>query len=48
VIPLSEKPKLERLYEKYGVGPKEVEDPESEEIIRPSPAGGLGDFDKGV
>jgi hypothetical protein len=48
VIPLSEKPKLDRLYEKYGIGSREVEEPESEEIIRPSPSGGLGDFDKGV
>lgn len=48
LIPLSEKPKLERLYEKYGIGSKEVDEPESEEIIRPSPVGGLGDFDKGA
>ncbi len=30
VISLSERPKLDRLYEKYGVGSKEVEEPEAE------------------
>ena len=30
VIPLSEKPKLDRLYEKYGIGAKEAEEPEVE------------------
>jgi hypothetical protein len=30
VISLSERPKLDRLYEKYGVGSKEVEEPETE------------------
>jgi hypothetical protein len=28
LIPLSEEPKLDRLYEKYGIGSKEVEEPE--------------------
>jgi hypothetical protein len=28
VIPLSEQPKLERLYEKYGINPKETDEPE--------------------
>lgn len=31
VIPPSEKPKLERLYEKYGIGPKEMAEPDAEE-----------------
>src|SRR6266542_2544453 len=30
LIPLSEKPKLDRLYEKYGIGSKEAEEPEAE------------------
>jgi hypothetical protein len=31
VVPLSEKPKLDRLYEKYGVSSKEVEESEPDE-----------------
>jgi hypothetical protein len=31
VIPISEKPKLDRLYEKYGVGAKEAEEPDGGE-----------------
>jgi hypothetical protein len=31
VIPLSEDPKLERLYEKYGISAKEAEETDSEE-----------------
>ena len=31
VIPLTEQPKLERLYEKYGISPKESEEPEPEQ-----------------
>ena len=31
VIPLSEQPKLGRLYEKYGIGAKEAEEPEANE-----------------
>ena len=31
LIPLSEEPKLDRLYEKYGIGSKEVEEPENQE-----------------
>lgn len=34
VIPLSEKPKLDRLYEKYGVGAKEAEEPDGGEASR--------------
>jgi hypothetical protein len=30
VVPLSEKPKLDRLYEKYGIGSKEADEPEAE------------------
>jgi len=37
VIPLSEKPKLDRLYEKYGVGSKEVEEPENQEYSHEPP-----------
>jgi hypothetical protein len=53
VIPLSERPKLERLYEKYGVSSKETEEePAAEDVAALSaPAGGLGglgDFEKGV
>ena len=32
VIPLSEQPKLDRLYEKYGTAPKELEEPETESL----------------
>jgi hypothetical protein len=32
VVPLSEQPKLERLYEKYGISPKETEEPGAEQI----------------
>src|SRR5947199_2835251 len=39
VIPLSEKPKLERLYEKYGIGPKEGEEPEADESHTYEPVG---------
>src|SRR5262249_222037 len=46
VIPLTEKPKLERLYEKYGVSVKEVEEPEERENYSDVLfAGGLGDID---
>jgi hypothetical protein len=49
VIPLSEKPKLERLYEKYGLGPKEAEESETEEpsIERRVDMGDVGDFERG-
>jgi hypothetical protein len=35
VIPISERPKLERLYEKYGIGDKDLEpaEPEGEEVV---------------
>ena len=32
VIPLSEKPKLDRLYEKYGIGPKDFEETDAEQL----------------
>lgn len=53
VIPLSEQPKLDRLYEKYGVNSKETEEePATEDVPALSaPAGGLGgrgDFEKGI
>ena len=32
VIPISEQPKLDRLYEKYGTAPKELEEPEAESL----------------
>jgi hypothetical protein len=32
VIPISEQPKLERLYEKYGISPKETDEAEAEHI----------------
>jgi hypothetical protein len=35
VIPLTEQPKLERLYEKYGISPKESEEPEPEQTAAP-------------
>ena len=35
VIPLTEQPKLERLYEKYGISPKESEEPEPEQTAVP-------------
>lgn len=41
VIPPSEKPKLERLYEKYGIGPKESTEPDAEEM-RPATHDPLG------
>src|SRR5437867_9886791 len=31
VVPLSERPKLDRLYEKYGIGAKEAEEPDADE-----------------
>jgi hypothetical protein len=37
LIPLSEEPKLDRLYEKYGIGSKEVEDPENQEYAYEPP-----------
>src|SRR5947207_13453305 len=37
VIPLSEKPKLDRLYEKYGIGAKEAEEPEADETYSQEP-----------
>jgi hypothetical protein len=33
VIPLSERPKLDRLYEKYGIAPKEAQESEKEEQV---------------
>src|SRR6266550_1630339 len=39
VIPLSEKPKLDRLYEKYGIGSKEVDGAEVEENYSREPLG---------
>ena len=45
VIPLSEQPKLERLYEKYGINPKETEEEPGGEAVPAfsAPAGGLGE-----
>jgi hypothetical protein len=39
VIPLSEKPKLDQLYEKYGMGTKEAEEPDTDESHSYKPVG---------
>jgi hypothetical protein len=51
VIPVSEKPKLERLYEKYGIGPDqggEGETAETDTALEPTPAGLAVDTEAGV
>ena len=53
VISPSEKPKLDRLYEKYGIGPKEGSDEETEESSQSSAfahrvdLGDVGDIERG-
>jgi hypothetical protein len=51
VIPLSERPKLDRLYEKYGIAPKEAEESGMEEHVSQSSGrvdmGDVGDFERG-
>ena len=47
VVPLSEKPKLDRLYEKYGIAPREAEEAEEQAIKLPVDIGDVGDFERG-
>ena len=51
LLPLSEQPKLDRVYEKYGIAPKEAEESETEEQVSQSSARvdmrDFGDFERG-